>query len=109
MFFRKKLINLDSYSYFMAGEKPVGPLEGIGSLAKNMQIIKGILNGKIVINNELWDLNIERADFVNISYDEKFEQYIARIFFSTQIVSVIFDKNLKPIMVELLNKFPYEP
>jgi len=106
MFFKKKLINLDSHSFFMAGETAKGPLEGIGSLAKNMQIIKGILNGKIVINNELWDFNLQNADFVNISYDSQNEEYIARIFFSTQIVSVIFDKNLKPIMVELLNKFP---
>jgi len=82
------------------------PTEGMASLTKELQIIKGILNGKIVINNELWDFNLQNADFINIAYDENNEEYIARIFFSTQIVSVIFDKNLKPIAVELLNKFP---
>jgi len=93
----------------MAGEKPVQPLEGIGSLKKNMQIIRGILiSGKIVVENEFWDINIQRADFINISFDSQNEEYIARIFFSTQILSVIFDKDLKPIAVELLNKFPYE-
>jgi len=93
----------------MAGEKPVGPLEGIGSLTnKNMQIIKGILiSGKIIIDNEFWDINLQRADFINISFDSQNEEYIARIFFSTQIVCVVFDKNLKPVAVELLNKFPY--
>jgi len=95
----------------MAGEKPVGPLEGIGSLIKGMQLIRAMIKrGEIIIENEnkLWDLNAERADFINVSYDENNEEYIARIFFSTQILSVIFDKDLKPIAVQLLNKFPYE-
>ena len=88
-------------------EKPAErPTEGMASLTnKNIQIIRGILiSGKIVVENEFWDLNIERADFVNISYDENDEEYIARIFFSTQIIYVTFDKNLKPIAVGLLNK-----
>ena len=97
----------------MAVSPAKGPLEGIGSLIRNIQIIKKIkgilISGKIIIDNEFWDLNIERADFINIAYDANTKEYIARIFFSTQIISVIFDKDLKPIMIELLNKFPYEP
>jgi len=92
----------------MAEKSAERPIEGMASLTnKNIQIIRGILiSGKIIIDNELWDFNTENADFINISYDKRSEEYIARIFFSTQIISVVFDKNLKPIMVELLNKFP---
>jgi len=93
----------------MAEETAKGPLEGIGSLIKNMQLIRAMIKrGEIIIENEneLWDLNAERADFINVSFDSNYEEYIARIFFSTEIITIIFDKNLKPIAVELLNKFP---
>jgi len=94
----------------MAVSPAKGPLEGIGSLIKGMQLIRAMIKrGEIIIENEneLWDLNAQRADFINVSYDENNEEYIARIFFSTQIISILFDKNLKPVAVELLNKFPY--
>jgi len=94
----------------MAVSPAKGPLEGIGSLIKGMQLIRAMIKrGEIIIENEneLWDLNAQRADFINVSYDKNDEEYIAIIFFSTQIISILFDKNLKPVAVELLNKFPY--
>ena len=98
----------------MAGEKPVGPLEGIGSLTQeeikvNMAVIRGILNkGELLVNGEFWDFNMERADFIHIVYDTNHEEYIAKIFFNTQTVYVVFDKNLKPTLVELYNRLPHE-
>jgi len=90
----------------MAEETAKGPLEGIGSLTIIRAMIK---RGEIIIENEneLWDLNAERADFINVSFDSNNEEYIARIFFATEIITILFDKNLKPVAVELLNKFPY--
>lgn len=96
----------------MAGEKPVGPLEGIGSLEEikvNMAVIRGLLNkGELLVNGEFWDFNMERADFIHIIFDANREEYIAKIFFSTQTAYVVFDKNLKPVMVELYNRLPHE-
>jgi len=98
----------------MAGETAKGPLEGIGSLSQeeikvNMAIIRQQLNkGELIIDNEFWDFNTAQADFIHIVYDTNREEYIAKIFFSTQTAYVVFDKNLKPILVELYNRLPHE-
>jgi len=96
----------------MAEKLPERPTEGMASSEEhilNMQIIKHQLNkGELIINNELWDFNTAQADFIHIIYDANREEYIAKIFFSTQTVYVIFDKNLKPTLVELYNRLPHE-
>ena len=94
-------------------EKFERPTEGMASLTEeikvNMAIIRQQLNkGELIIDNEFWDFNMERADFVYITYHADHEEYIAKIFFSTQTVYVVFDKNLKPINIELYNRLPHE-
>ena len=98
----------------MAEETAKGPLEGMASLTQeeikvNMAVIRGILNkGELIINGEFWDFNTSQADIIHIIFDANREEYIAKIFFSTQTVYVVFDKNLKPTLVELYNRLPHE-
>ena len=95
-------------------EKFERPTEGMASLTQeeikgNMAVIRGILNkGELIINGEFWDFNTSQADIIHIIFDANREEYIAKIFFSTQTVYVVFDKNLKPTLVELYNRLPHE-
>ncbi len=86
-------------------ERPTGGLASSEEHILNMQIIKHQLNkGELIINNQLFDINMSQANWLLILYDENHEEYIAKISFSTEIIYIVYNKDLKPISFELYNK-----
>jgi hypothetical protein len=93
----------------MAGETAKKPLGGIGSTTSDPEQIlinmRAILENKlkhVEIKNELYRFNLDKANYVNIRYEDG--DYIATIAYDIVYIQVKFDAKLTPYEVE-----EYEP